>query len=157
MTARTNRSRAVSLALFSLMMVVSVPAPAGAAPVVTGIISVGDAPNSVAFSPNGKKAYVANYNEDTVSVITVATGEETSTITVGNGPTSVAFSPNGKKAYVANYNEDTVSVINVSTGTVQGDPIDVGDGPLSVAFSPNGKKAYVANQGGDTVSVITPG
>jgi YVTN family beta-propeller protein len=66
----------------------------------------------VAFSPNGKKAYVTNYLDDTVSVITVATGAVAADpITVGNGPYSVAFSPNGKKAYVANLFDDTVSVI----------------------------------------------
>jgi YVTN family beta-propeller protein len=66
----------------------------------------------VAFSPNGKKAYVANANDGTVSVITVATGAVAAdTIDVGDGPASVAFSPNGKKAYVANYDDDTVSVI----------------------------------------------
>jgi YVTN family beta-propeller protein len=78
---------------------------------VTDTIDVGDQPFSVAFSPNGKKAYVANYLGSTVSVITVKTGEETDTIDVGDIPYSVAFSPNGKKAYVANYLDDTVSVI----------------------------------------------
>jgi YVTN family beta-propeller protein len=93
------------------MMVVSVPASAVAPPTVTSTIDVGDAPYSVAFSPNGKKAYVTNYDDDTVSVITVATGAVSEPITVGNIPASVAFSPNGKKAYVANYVDDTVSVI----------------------------------------------
>jgi YVTN family beta-propeller protein len=65
----------------------------------------------VAFSPNGKKAYVTNAGDNTVSVINVKTGEETDTINVGDNPYSVAFSPNGKKAYVANYLDDTVSVI----------------------------------------------
>jgi YVTN family beta-propeller protein len=109
------RSRTLSLALLSLTMVVSVPAPAAAAPRVTSTIDVGNFPQSVAFSPNGKKAYVANggggVENDTVSVITVATGDVTDTIDVGNNPTSVAFSRNGKKAYVANYLDDTVSVI----------------------------------------------
>jgi hypothetical protein len=37
---------------------------------VTDTITVGDYPISVAFSPDGEKAYVANYSGDTVSVIT---------------------------------------------------------------------------------------
>ena len=75
-------------------------------------ITVGNGPVAVAFSPNGKQAYVANCDDDTVSVITVATGEVAADpITVGDEPGSVAFSPNGKKAYVANYLDDTVSVI----------------------------------------------
>jgi YVTN family beta-propeller protein len=66
----------------------------------------------VAFSPNGKKAYVANYFDDTVSIITVSTGKVSRKIRVGDYPNSVAFSPNGTKAYVTNYIDDTVSVIN---------------------------------------------
>jgi YVTN family beta-propeller protein len=65
----------------------------------------------VAVSPNGKNAYVTDLSDDTVSVITVATGAVTDTITVGNGPLSVAFSPNGKNAYVTNLYDGTVSVI----------------------------------------------
>ena len=109
------RSPTLSLALLSLMMVVSVPAPAVAAPSVTSTIDVGTGPQSVAFSPNGTKAYVANsggVENDTVSVITVATGEVAADpISVGVSPSSVAFSPNGKKAYVTNVDDGTVSVI----------------------------------------------
>ena len=92
------------------MLVVPVTTPGFAAPRVTDTINVGHNASSVAFSPNGKKAYVTNSNDGTVSVITVATGAVTETITVGDYPASVAFSPNGKKAYVPNGN-NTVSVI----------------------------------------------
>jgi YVTN family beta-propeller protein len=68
-------------------------------------------PISVEFSPDGKKAYVANSWDDTVSVITVAKDMVTDTITVGDGPGAVAFSPDGKKAYVANFTDNTISVI----------------------------------------------
>jgi YVTN family beta-propeller protein len=105
------RSRTLSLALLSSMIVVSVPAPAVAAPRVTSTIDVGSSPVSVAFSPNGKTAYVANSGADTVSVINVKTGTVQGHLFVGDGPHSVAFTPNGKTAYVANSNSGTVSVI----------------------------------------------
>jgi YVTN family beta-propeller protein len=67
----------------------------------------------VAFSPNGRKAYVAISNDDTVSVIKVATDEISDTINVGDNPYWVAFSPNGRKAYVTHHVDDgTVSVIS---------------------------------------------
>jgi YVTN family beta-propeller protein len=78
---------------------------------VTDTITVGADPISVAFSPNGKKAYVTNYDDETLSIINVASGEVTDTITVGGYPISVAFSPKGKKAYVANVGDNTISVI----------------------------------------------
>ena len=150
------QSRTLALALLSLMTVFVLPARADATPSVTSTINVGVAPTSVAFTPNGKTAYVTNWDDDTVSVINVKTATvEGDPIVVGDHPRSVAFSNDGKLACVTNFGDDTVSIINVKTATVQGDPIDSGDFPRSVAFSKNGKKAYVTNEGGDTVSVIT--
>ena len=47
---------------------------------VTGEVLTGLAPTDVVFSPNGRTGYVANSNDDTVSVFDVASGEETQTI-----------------------------------------------------------------------------
>ena len=66
-----------------------------AAGTVTGSIGVGDGPRSVAFSLDGRVAYVANLGSDDVSVIDVATGTVTATIGVGESPQSVAFAPGG--------------------------------------------------------------
>ena len=146
---------ALSLATAALIMVAPLDPPVFAAPHETYTIEVGSYPYSMALSPNGKKAYVANYGDNTVSVINIKKGTVHRTpITVGDGPQSVAFTPNGKKAFVANYNDHTVPVINVKKDTVQGAPITVGNGPASVVFSPNGKKAYVVNANDYTVSVI---
>jgi YVTN family beta-propeller protein len=152
--------RKLFLAVTVMVMGASIlVAPAAWAAGSTSTIPVGSNPNSVAFSPNGTTAYVANYGNSTVSVIDVATGTVTSTIPVGVGsPHSVAFSPNGTTAYVTKYGygfsaAGEVSVIDVATATVTG-TIPVGGGPVSVAFSPNGATAYVANHFDDTVSVV---
>ena len=63
------QSRTLALALLSLMTVFVLPARADATPSVTSTINVGVAPTSVAFTPNGKTAYVANFADNTVSVI----------------------------------------------------------------------------------------
>ena len=63
------RTNALSIAAISLMMLTPATSPVVAAPSVASTITVGDGPVSVAFSPNGKKAYVANYDNDNVSVI----------------------------------------------------------------------------------------
>ncbi|CAB4581835.1 unannotated protein [freshwater metagenome] len=75
-------------------------------------INVGDFPISVAFTPDGKTAYVVNQGDVSVSAINVKTGTvQGAPINVGDFPTSVAFSPNGKTAYVTNAGDATVSVI----------------------------------------------
>jgi YVTN family beta-propeller protein len=47
----------------------------------------------VAITRDGKHAYVTNFGDDTVSVITTATGAVSAPITVGKVPYSVAICP----------------------------------------------------------------
>ena len=56
---------------------------------VTATIPVGIFPTGVAVSPDGSTVYVANFIDETVSVIATATNTVTAAITVGSGP--VAF------------------------------------------------------------------
>ncbi|MFP1625859.1 YncE family protein [Streptomyces sp. 5K101] len=86
-----------------------------------------------AAAQNGTFAYVANLNDDTVSVIDAATNTVVDTITVGDTPLNVAVSPDGSRVYVTNFADDTVSVIDTATNTVI-DTIPVGDGPVGVAI-----------------------
>ena len=149
---------ALVLSVFVGVTAIAQTTPAWAAQYdVTATITVGDQPSWVAFAPDGTTAYVANYDDDTVSVIDTATNATkvgfSAGITVGDGPTGVAFSPDGTTAYVANWFDDTVSVINTTTNTVTS-TITVGDGPALVAVSPDGTTAYVTNTKDDTVSVI---
>ena len=82
----------------------------------------------MAITPDGKRAYVANPGDGTVSVITTATGAVSAPITVGNRPYAVAITPDGKHAYVTNDGDGTVSVITTATGAVSA-PITVGNDP----------------------------
>src|ERR1035437_1245398 len=86
---------------------------------VTGTIPVGANPDAIAISPDGSKAYVANYDVNgTVSVINTATNTVIATITVGTDPYAVAVSPDGSQVYVSNWSDGTLSVINAATNTV---------------------------------------
>jgi len=126
---------------------------------VVASISVGRRPIHIAFTPNGRLAYVTNNGKpfdhvpDSVSVIDTATSSVLTTITVGDGASGVATTPDGKLVYVTNYGSGTVSVINAITNRVV-KTVGVGSAPDSVAVAPNGKFAYVSNLGADTISVI---
>jgi YVTN family beta-propeller protein len=122
---------------------------------VTGTISGFSNPSSVAISPDGRTAYISDYANNDVSVISTSTSTSTvtATIAVGANPYGLAISPSGSEVYVANRSSNTVSVINTSTGTVTA-TIGVGDGPSKVAFNPIAGTAYVVNTGAGTVSVI---
>jgi YVTN family beta-propeller protein len=62
-------------------------------------------------------AYVANNQDNTVSVIDVATNAEVAVIPVVSSPYAVAATPDGGTVYVASASSGVISVINTSTNT----------------------------------------
>ena len=146
---------ALVLSVFLGVTAIAQTTPAWAAQYdVTATINVGIDASGVAVSPDGTKAYVANFTANTVSVINTGTNALIGgPITVGTSPSGVAFSPDGTKVYVTNFNADDVSVINTTTNNVDA-TITVGNQPRGVAVSPDGTRAYVTNSLDGTVSVI---
>ena len=104
---------------------------------------------------NAQTAYIANYNDSTVSVINVATNTVTATIKGFDTPWGVSVSPDGRKVYITNWiNSGVVNVIDCITNTVSAS-IPVDSLPLGIIVSPDGNKVYVANSGSNAVSVIS--
>jgi YVTN family beta-propeller protein len=103
-------------------------------------------------------AYVANYNDGTVSVIDTATTPPSvvgTPIPVGTNPRAVAVTPDGKHAYVTNFGSASVSVIETTGNTVMTTiTAGVGNGPFGVAVTPDGTHVYVTNFNDNSVSVI---
>jgi len=90
-------------------------------------IPVGDEPQSVALTPNGQYAYVANAAGNSVSVIQIndpAWGTFSAgvvgTLTTGAEPWNVVTSPDGNRVFVANSAQDTITVINAATRAIIG-------------------------------------
>ncbi|HKX63425.1 MAG TPA: beta-propeller fold lactonase family protein, partial [Verrucomicrobiae bacterium] len=90
-------------------------------------IRVGDEPESIALTPDGRYAYVANAAGSTVSVIQIddpAWGTFSASvitdITTGAEPWNVVCTPNGQRVFVANSAQDTITVIDTSDQTVIG-------------------------------------
>jgi YVTN family beta-propeller protein len=91
----------------------------------------------VAFSPDGRTAYVASNEEEHVSVISTATNTVTATIPIApipadEQPWAVAVSPDGRVVYVTNYFGNSVSVISTAAGTVTA-TVPAGTNPVAVA------------------------
>ena len=91
-------------------------------------ITVGDAPEGLAVSPNGKLAVALNVNgsnmpqawfhrhNGSVTVLKIAgkTVTPIKTVEVGAFPEAVGFTPDGKYIYVANYNDQDISILKVN-------------------------------------------
>ncbi|MGA6924561.1 MAG: beta-propeller fold lactonase family protein [Desulfosarcina sp.] len=119
----------------------------------TKVINVGDGPVGVAVVPEGSRVYVANSDDDTVSIIDTQTDTVVDTLNVGNSPWGVAVGDNGQYVYVTNSFSDTVTVIRTSDNTIFR-TFTVGDMPRGVSAPSNGTFAYVVNQGEGSISRI---
>ncbi|HET9137676.1 MAG TPA: bifunctional YncE family protein/alkaline phosphatase family protein, partial [Candidatus Kapabacteria bacterium] len=88
----------------------------------SGAIAVGDNPNDMCLTKNGKFLYVANSNDNSVSVIDLAQRKVIETLNAalypnapsGSTTNSVALSTNEKTLYVANADNNCLAVFDVS-------------------------------------------
>ena len=116
-------------------------------------IEVGDHPAHVVTDQEGRRAFVSNAGDDTLSVVDLDAGVVVATIPTGDYPHGLRLSPDGQHLLVANVQDGTVSLIDVQTlGEVS--RIAVGAAPVQVAFLPDGSRAYVSLRDDDAVAVI---
>jgi YVTN family beta-propeller protein len=123
-------------------------------------IDVAGNPEGIAFSPDGRTAYVAQ-NANTggaaeVIPINVATDTPgTPIVGVGPHPFAIAITPSGTKAYVTDAgggSNGKVYPITLASATV-GTAITVGGSEAGITIPPDGSTAYVTN--GSSVTPIT--
>jgi YVTN family beta-propeller protein len=107
--------------------------------------STGLTPTYAAYLTTG--IYVANRDDDTVSVIdpNAPTTVTTITLPTGAAPDFLATTQNSA-VFVANAGNNTVSAINLTTNIVT-NTINVGTDPVAMAELPSNTRLYVANAG----------
>ncbi|WP_205965443.1 cytochrome D1 domain-containing protein [Pseudorhodobacter turbinis] len=116
-------------------------------------IPVGMHPAHVITDIDGKRAFVTNAADDTLSVIDLASREVIASVATGDYPHGQRTSPDGRVIWVANVNSGNVSVID--TGTLKEVArIDVGATPVQVGFLPDGSRAYVSLRDENSVAVV---
>ncbi|MGH9264317.1 MAG: beta-propeller fold lactonase family protein [Acidimicrobiales bacterium] len=106
----------------------------------------------MAFSPDGRRMYVANQALDALTVVDTTTNTVVTDIPVGHSPHGVAVRPDGARVYVTNQSSLSVSVIDTATNAVVA-TLPVPRDPTGVALSPDGSRLYVASLSG-AVTVI---
>jgi DNA-binding beta-propeller fold protein YncE len=133
-------------------------------PLVT--LEAGLSPAGLAINPAGTLAIVANRNEGSVSMFTIAGKLVTPAgkLTIGpanSGPSGVIFTPDGKRALVSRDGDHKITVLNVDGAavTLANRDINAGLRPYGIDIAKDGRTAIVANIGvgtgdADTVSVI---
>lgn len=132
--------------------------PEVAIPALAAPIDAGKTPAFVAVSPNGRHAYVANRDPQTVTVVDTAINRVTATIPIPAGPPQfLAFAPDGNLLYVSVFNDQRtihlVDVIDTASNTVVG-TIPQPARPFQPAVTPDGKRLYVPNHDIAAISVV---
>jgi len=116
-------------------------------------IDVGGRPLELAFTPNQKYLYVANFDLSELEKIDIKTNSVVARISQITNARGIAITHDGRLAYVTNVKSATVMVVDLASAAIV-KVIKVGRMPTSVAFRTDGKYAYVSCQGNASISVI---
>jgi len=87
---------------------------------VTATIGVGDLPWDIVISADGKTAYVANPDSDSVSVISTASNSVTATVSVSGDPDTLGLTPDGSQLWIGQRSLAYVTLLDTKTATVVG-------------------------------------
>ncbi|MEM7436438.1 MAG: hypothetical protein AAF436_14880 [Myxococcota bacterium] len=123
-------------------------------------IDTEDVPMGIAISPDGTRAYTANYGTtaergDSLSIIDLTTRTIVQEISVGSGPEQVVLSPDGTLGAINVASEGGIRVFETSdvAGTLT-DIIATGSDPSDLAFLGDNTRLLVANSQGLSVSLL---
>jgi len=113
----------------------------------------------IAFTPDGKTAYVANNNNpafDSISIINVADNTVSGVVDMGTANftsiQSLGITPDRTKMYVVDSGTNNVGIVDLTvTPNTYINNVTIGafpfKAPNSIAITPDGTKAYVTNSG----------
>jgi DNA-binding beta-propeller fold protein YncE len=129
-------------------------------------------PIAIAVTKDGRRAFVALWNESEVAELDLHAGKvmsrvallpPSSAILPGSHPCAMAFSPDERTLYVALANRDAIAAVNISgkssrlfrlyDSRLPGQRY-FGAMPDAVAVSPDGQRLYAANSGSDAIAVF---
>ncbi len=120
----------------------------------------GAAPFGIAFSPDGRTAYVGNTGGNSLSIVDTSALAVTRTVALGTSPAGMAMAPDGHVLYVT-VASGGVLPVDPASGTV-GPLIPTGAGTYDVEFAPGGSTAWVVDTNANDVRPVdlatgTPG
>jgi YVTN family beta-propeller protein len=119
------------------------------------VLPVGKTPNEVCISPAGRRAYVSNRGDISVTVLDLENLTVSSTISDPElkSPDGCIVSADGTKLYVTAAGGDSVFVFSTADNRKLNE-IKVGHEPRRLLFSPDGSRLYVSNGEERYVSVV---
>lgn len=119
---------------------------------ISGRLAVGLDANGLAVDYTGRRLYVSNQSDGTVSEVDLTTSSVLRTIVVGGHPQELVLSPGGTLLFVAD-EAGSLQVWSLREGTKRGD-IAVPGGAFAMAVSPDWRQLYISSALGGAVYMI---
>ena len=118
-------------------------------------IPVGREPHEVAVTPDGRKAYVANVGDDSLSVVDLSQGKVARTLKPDSmdQPHGLAVTPDGRHLFVTSEGSHRLYLIDARRDVVQRSITTNQKGSHMVTIGQKGTRAWVANRGSDSLSL----
>ncbi|KAA3619377.1 MAG: YncE family protein [Calditrichaeota bacterium] len=110
---------------------------------VTDEYPTGDGPDGISISKYGRKIYVTNTKDGTISVINVKT-KVTSVIKTGGKPELVHSNEDHSLLYISNFFENKIHIIDTKSDKIIQEITGL-DGPEEAVLSKSGSTLYVVN------------
>ena len=118
------------------------------------VIAVGQGPEGIDLSPNGREVWSAHSRDGGVSIIDVATKKVTQTIPLGTRRSNrVKLTPDGKFALVSDLDAGDLVVVDAAARKAV-KRIALGRQPEGILVPPSGGRAFVAVNGDNYVAVV---
>lgn len=116
-------------------------------------IWIGGNPHGVAINPGSRLAFVANYTDDSVSVVNLDSNTVVRKIEVGDKPQNVAIDPASGLLLVGCDGIPAVQIYDLQSYQLVGS-VSTGKGPIRIAVHSGQKLAYAVAQGSTKMQVI---
>ena len=120
---------------------------------LTGTVPLGDSPEMLALSPDGKLAYVSIEDESVLAAYDVASKQAVFEVKTGGEPEGVLVTADGKTAYVTSEVANLVHEIDLATRKVVKN-IKVGKRPRRFALAAGDNELWVTNELDASVGVV---
>jgi YVTN family beta-propeller protein len=118
-------------------------------------LPIGGGAREVCIAADGRRAYVSNGADNTVTVVDLETAKVVATIAPPGikRPDGCATSPDSKKVYVAAMDSKAVVILSADTNEVV-KQVEVGEEPRRILFSPDGRRIFVSCEGAEALTVL---
>ncbi len=116
-------------------------------------IPVGNQPEGIDLSPDGKELWVGQNSEGKITIIDTATNKVKESVQTGGVPIRVKFTPDGKRVLVSSAQSGELIVLDAVTRK-ELKRIAVGEVPVGILITPDGKRAFVATMQTGQVTAV---